>query len=460
MEIALGLSIADDRLNMAEQALQKVVQLLESWEDYDAEIGGKIEDAIDDGTYLKIRNLPAGNINWKDICSWTELNALQTIVAGAPSALSPQPDIKLLAKWALFRKQNALASKLAVKDYGAARFESGYVSGINWVRNDRIFVTVVSKQDAPPLELPEKLLKALCDWDPAPHRLLMSKMRAELDERGVWAEGRVLGDRHLQAGWLSEYLTDDLDERQWKVHSTVNRHWEGLGDSIRNNVVEFADRLATHLRGEGREKAIGKWYPSVAQDEMTYSLNHYVSSKSVVEGGYLTTGHVLRLDSDVGDGCFWLCLSPACDLVPGQKSTGWYKRLGAHTPFIAVQLFDANKEDALQQAASGNHLFLKINDVFKSFSFTPASTDAVRATNPKWEQMFAAQQGRFQGEDNKFMVARAADGENGLLAFKSEPAQVVAHLRYEYALNLLHRLGANLSRVGLDFVGMRPAGNG
>lgn len=463
-EIAVGLSTEDARLIMPVERHEIVKKLIEEWEDTDVKIAEKISQAVDDGIYLKAKMLPPGKIDWSKVCLWDELLELKTLVENAPENLKSK--MSLFVMWALHRRQEILAAKLSTNNLGTVGLDLGGASGVNWIRTDRLFVTVVSKSEEPS-SLPDRLRTALHQWNPEPHRLLMSKMRAELDERGVLAEERVLGDRHLQAGWLNEYLTDDPDDRHWKVRSTVSRHWEGLGDAIKNDVVEFADRLAIHLRDAGRMEVVSRWYPSITLDEMTNSLNHYVSSKSAVEGGYLTTGHVLRLDGNTGDSRFWLCLSPACDLVPGQKNSGWHKRLKTHTPFIAVQLFDAKKENALQYASTGNYLFLKVDNEFKCFSFIPSSSaneeaDVARAANPKWEQMFVAQQGRFQGEGNQLMIARAAGDENGLLAFMQESAQVVAHLRYEYALNLLHRLGANLSRVGLDFVGtpFNATGNG
>jgi hypothetical protein len=65
--------------------------------------------------------------------------------------------------------------------------------------------------------------------------------------------------------------------------------------------------------------------------------------------------------------------------------------------------------------------------------------------------MFAAHEGRFIGDTETAEIRRisAVDGSLTL----SDPANVtvVAQLRYEYALNLLQRLGTTLSRVGLDF---------
>lgn len=461
-EIALGLCSSDERLTLSEQSLTAVQTLLGEWEDYEEAIKGKIEDAIDDGSYLKARTMPPGEIDWNEVCLWPELQGLEALVDDAPASISTKKNrnLKLLAKWALHQKQQALGAKLATRDYSTVGLDLDGPSGTNWIRTDRLFVTVVSKSEEPS-SLPDKLLTALKLWNPEPHRLLMSKMRAELDERGVLAEGKVLDNRFLQAGWLDEYLTEDPDERTWKIHGTVNRHWEELGDAIWSGVMGFAERLANHLIGEGCENVVQRWYPSLALEDVRSHLNRYASSKPVVEGGHLTTGHVLRLNNCNGEGCYWLCLSPACDLVPGQKNTGWPKRLGNHTPFIAVELFGVNKEEALRNAFGGNHLFLKIDEDMKCFSFTPSSraTGGVGFTgtpNPKWEQMFAAGQGRFDQHDRALKIYRTSVDE-GQLRFNTVSAQVVAHLRYEYSLNLLQRLGANLSRVGLDFVGIANA---
>lgn len=459
-EIAVRLCSADERLSLSEKSLEAVKGLLEEWEDHQQNIREEIEESIDDGIYLKARTQPPGDINWNDVCLWAELQGLKALVDKAPEAIRSKAKLKLIVKWALHRRQQTVGSKLAPCDYGTVRVDLGGQSETNWIRTNRLFVTVVSKTNKPS-ELPGKLLTALHLWNPEPHRLLMSKMRAELDERGVLAEGAVLENRWLQAGWLEESLTADADERRWKIHNTINRHWEGLGDEIRNSVSEFAGRLADHLIIEGREDAVQSWYPSLAQLDVGNHLNRYASSKSAVEGCYLTTGHVLLFDNCDQESCHWLCLSPACDLVPGQKKSGWPKRLGEHTPFIAVQLFSVNKEEAVSNAFGGNHLFLEIGGALKSFSFTPrppaaGSAEVEKTTNPKWEQMFAARQGRFDQSDRALSVSRiyASDGE---IRFNPASARVVAHLRYEYALNLLQRLGASLSRVGLDFVGLANA---
>ena len=64
--------------------------------------------------------------------------------------------------------------------------------------------------------------------------------------------------------------------------------------------------------------------------------------------------------------------------------------------------------------------------------------------------MFAINQGIFTGYDKNISLRRIDSQQEQLVVLETS-AQVVAHLRYEYALNLLQRLAVSLSRVGLDF---------
>ena len=59
----------------------------------------------------------------------------------------------------------------------------------------------------------------------------------------------------------------------------------------------------------------------------------------------LLTGHIFRLPDDD----YKPCLSPACDLVPGQKSgAGFHKRLGDWMPFTAVSLSKVPEVESLR----------------------------------------------------------------------------------------------------------------
>ncbi len=92
--------------------------------------------------------------------------------------------------------------------------------GANWIRSERLFVTVVSKKNEPD-ELADKLIEALQAWCPHPYRLIMSKMRAELNEKGVRAEEAILKNRYLETGWLKGLLNSEHDDKAWKIKTSI-----------------------------------------------------------------------------------------------------------------------------------------------------------------------------------------------------------------------------------------------
>lgn len=463
-EIAIGLCAEDERLIYDGKGFEKAVGDLKEWEDDDENIKQKLLDAIDDWTFLRIRTSAPGDIDWTRVCDLPEMQELKRLVDGAPKSISSK--LKSFAKWAAHERQRTLRTKMASKDCKAVSVGPDPRTGMNWIRTDRLFVTVASKTHEAST-LPQMLLAALEDWDPEPHRLLMCKMRAVLDERGVLAEEEVLGNQCLQMGWLKEYLCEDANNRAWTIHNAITRHWEGLGDAIREEIMKFAGRLGQLLTAYDPGDLISRWYLSLDPAEVSSHINRYACSK-LVRGRHLAIGQVLRISGSRKGDQYWLCLTPACDLEPNRLRSGWPDRLGSHMPFIAVELYRANRQEALSRAHGGNHLFLEIDEQVSVFSFTPSpktgsSGEHDAKPSPKWEQMFAADQGIFNGADGRELtILRAAEvagmderepGKRQLMLSKCS-ASVVAQLRYEYALNLLHRLGTTLSRVGLDFVPM------
>lgn len=184
-------------------------------------------------------------------------------------------------------------------------------------------------------------------------------------------------------------------------------------------------------------------------------LNCYVSTKPI-EGFHLTTGHVLEFTDKNGEIGYGVCLSPACDMVPGQKSSGLFGRLGDYMPFILVSLSeDITDKTALKKVDENIFLFLNISDDIRTFSFNP---NGDIKSNPTWEQMFAHNKGVLSDKRKELVIGRlCCEGAN--LKIESINAKIVAQLRYEYALNLLQRLGVSLTRIGLNFNNLIHQGN-
>ena len=175
--------------------------------------------------------------------------------------------------------------------------------------------------------------------------------------------------------------------------------------------------------------------------------NAFVCSKAP-EGWHLTTGHIFRISGE-----HWICLSPACDLVPGQGGAR-NSHFGGRLPFVAVKLF-RKEGDRKFDVNSNLYVFLNLDSEVSTFCFNSQGKDS---TVPTWRTFYAERGGRL---DEGFTFKVSAMEANSIeLVAKVHPAQVVAQLRYEYALNLLQKLGASMTRVGLDFGLMsRPLGS-
>jgi hypothetical protein len=145
---------------------------------------------------------------------------------------------------------------------------------------------------------------------------------------------------------------------------------------------------------------------------------------------------------------YWICLSPACDLVPGQKERGLMGRLKDSMPFTAVQLEQTTIKNAIKNVNHNIFLFLEIDNEICAFTFHPEGN---LKTNPAWEQMIAEKKGIFEIEGKELQIWRPGGNSQEGITMEKHTARVVAQLQYEYALNLLQRLGAIMTRVGLNF---------
>ncbi|WP_340122676.1 response regulator receiver domain [Methylobacter svalbardensis] len=339
-EIALGLTSNKSGLVLNHQSLNKVTEYLEEWEDEEEGITDKLKATIDENAYLAVNHQL--KIDWKKIEKTPEFQEAVLLFESNPNKPSKFKN-SLFLRWLVHEQQKKLESKLSSNNLGHVGFRYSE-NGINWIRTSRLFITVIHKEQNTPDSLPDKLVEALNHWQPEPHRLLMAKMRAALDTRGALAEEEVLDNPCLQAAWFEELLIEDASQRKLNVNKTIERHWEGLGDSVQAEVASFTSKMTDYLCDLDPVEAYKIHCPDGSNSNKTENLaaaNCYHCTKAI-EGNHLTTGHVLKIGAE-----FWLCLSPACDLEPGQEK-GWLKSLKPNMPFKAVQLHNADIENALK----------------------------------------------------------------------------------------------------------------
>jgi hypothetical protein len=186
---------------------------------------------------------------------------------------------------------------------------------------------------------------------------------------------------------------------------------------------------------------------------------------------------------------YWLCLTPICDLVPGQKAADYKNgqeldETSGYMPLTLVQLYDAKSawiqtrdsmvkalgveeanlpklskaeelEQILSYATRNNLMFVKLDSESNDISYLSFTVGIDGKANPKAVDYLAGNNGIFDKAEKtlELYYTSVVDGGNEPVIEKSE-AKVVAELRYEYALNLLGRLGFAKARVGLDFMGL------
>ena len=343
-----------------------------------------------------------------------------------------------------------LETQNAVTNDPAIRFEDLQWSreAPTWIKSESAFVALSSKRKDEDNVLCA-LRAALVDWSPRPSQLFLTKLRAEIDEYGVAAQQDVLGNLHALAYWYFRLLKGNHDDDlRWRVLETVSRHTERLLSSILPRVEQFASSLIAAEIVAGSPIDICKDHFGVdleKNEDMTLATlehNAFVCSKEPA-GSHLTIGHVFFMDDK-----YWLCLSPACDMVPSQMSQWRTEAFGEHLPFIGINLHEVSVNKIPKEIHSNRFLFLRINGQLKGFCFNEVSGNEA---TPQWHILYAQERGRFS-EGFRFEVAYISVHETGLASTRLS-AVVISQLRYEYALNLIQKLGVSLTRVGLDFAG-------
>lgn len=318
-------------------------------------------------------------------------------------------------------------------------------SGNRYIRTDSVFLAFSDKNDEE--DLIEELKRALVASAPEPSRLFHAKLRAEMDEMGTVAQRAALENKPALAHWYKRLVEADGPMRKWMVADSVSRHAEQLLAGILPGVQGFAGRLVDAEGPGGDAVALSRTYFGIdLANEATRRRaerehNAYVSSQPPA-GWHLSTGQIFTLGED-----FWVCLSPSCDMVPDQMPQEKRERLGTWLPFTAVKLVPV-PADRPRDVSSNRFLFLKGVDDVETFCFNDPSRDT---SAPAWYTMYAEGLGALTDDFRFRIILPCRDGDQ--LVNATLDATVVAQLRYEYALSLMHRLGGSQTRVGLDYVG-------
>lgn len=469
IDIIISLQPKPRFLNIQTKTIESIEEQLDEWSFEHDDISQDIVDSISTIDLLMlIRDHSNQILNPTfDHAVW---NHFTSIYQDKPEDIEiSKPN---LVKWLCNKKFEAYEG--CFKDKPAEFFDWGVDNGTNLVKTEDLFLTVIGKKQTPVSEIPTKILHAINQSKPHPHELILSKLRNEVESNGISASSKILQRKFLQAAWLTELLKEDTDQGIMTVSwSVVSKLWEELAQEIRPQIGEFTvdlvkglktidDPLACFLEEHTREN----------KNQIVQHANCFSCSKKI-SYHHLITGHVVLFK-----GNYWLCLTPMCDLVPGQKSDS------SLMPVTLVQMYDAkvahkvtrgNMAKALgidlkdlpklsdtevinqiiEYSTENNLLFIapqEDKDEVKILSFTYGLDGK---SNPKAKDYYIENYGLFDPRTKELSIQyvepSAEQGKNDLQQLSGK-AVVVAELRYEYALNLLRKLGVARSRVGLDFI--------
>lgn len=330
-----------------------------------------------------------------------------------------------------------------------------------WIRCDQGFVAFKKKGDGVPLL--QTLHETLVSWKPYPSRLLLTKLRAVMNEKGIEVQDDALGDGAVGAAWFHDLVAAGEAERAIRVEQVVRNHSEQLLDQLLPGVAHYAKRLANAFQGSASEK-VRKAFDGFDMDEKgtqgraVTARNAFAASKPI-GGIHLEFGHLLEID-----GSEWLCLTPACDMVPGVRRNQDFEPddLEGYKRFTALRLHAVPSEKinrVLKEAQRAEHVFINI---IKEDGSSEAMVFALKRepkAAPATMVMYAENDGRFCDRGPILKVRYVTTDTNGdasedrrHFVLVEKQSTVRGHLRYEYALHIQAMFAQGLSRIGLDYV--------
>jgi hypothetical protein len=330
-----------------------------------------------------------------------------------------------------------------------------------WVYAHNLFVVCVVKT---PENLNEgelvftELQNALCAWDP---NFMMSSVafaRGEFARGGFDHERASLSDRSLQAGWLYHAWAGSVEEQDGRLRVLFERIVRSYSSRILDTVIEFGrkhipnrDNPAADL--DTLKAAIGYFYTAETppEEDVLHALNEYLAVEDIPD--HVETGTVfVRAADGISKGHVYLCVTPACDLVPRHPRGGWEKRMHPLRPIIAMRCkISEVAAKNLQIAEQSRCIFLTVEKRRKVIVLADEDSPV-----PALEWFVLSGMGKI-GDDSSFSAVKFdctdKDGGGALVA-TPEPMKVLGQIRSIYANRIMQAAGQHMSRIGVDFVNL------
>ncbi|WP_049723266.1 response regulator receiver domain [Gilvimarinus polysaccharolyticus] len=357
-------------------------------------------------------------------------------------------DLKKFFLWAINNFENTRKDDFCSEELSDLSWS--FENDAKWLRSSKGFVTFLKKG---PEDLLGQLKLALECWKPTPSRLLSAKYRHELNRIGVDAEDAALSKRHVFSYFYDvlckEYRENESREiGNAKLREHVSRQSEALSFLVEDGVVDYGKKILSVDAEQGY--TFQESYGVDLSKEMLKARSHYNSYVSTLPtkescSGQLDTGHIFRIDDN-----WWVCATPICDMQPDRTLVGYKGQSDSVIPFTALKLICWKMGDITREHInSGAYCFVEHDGDVIALGVRDAKGEAAPSgVKVTWRNFLALNKGKI--ENNELSVQELVLSDVGIQPM-NKTALIVAKLRYAYALNYIQKVGASVSRIGLEY---------
>jgi hypothetical protein len=233
------------------------------------------------------------------------------------------------------------------------------------------------------------------------------------------------------------------------MRELYERLFTRLIKTVSQSVVGFGSRLIEPVDGNNqalRAKQLASDATSLEDVAVYHALNEHLCSEGNVPE-VMTTGVVFREIG--GRDRYWLCTTPACDLVIGQNQSGWDGELHPLRQISTARLVPIKNTtsigEILGKADQCRHVFLSVDGRPLAFEVVDPESRQM-----KLELMLLEYEGSISNSKFSGHILTVNDDKSPKMDLTN--FEVVGLLRSDYANRLLAAVGQQRSRIGVDFV--------
>jgi hypothetical protein len=189
---------------------------------------------------------------------------------------------------------------------------------------------------------------------------------------------------------------------------------------------------------------------TVAKESVYHAANEFLSSVPSTDG-HVTVGTVFKSE-DGDDSEYWICVTPACDLVPDQNNKhGWEGEMFPLRAVTAARLkliAEAPKiQKILKDVTRNRHIFLTVDG-------KPIALEVIDTDTKKLDLQILILSEKAVIKSNRFEGRVIKRGKNAPKLIKKS-FHALARLRPDYASKFLSETGQQKARIGVDWLKLR-----